>query len=169
MEDRREKSTSSRHHSGGSSRSHSERASATASSSGSYRTVVDSRDKEKRSERSRSDYGTRKSRSTKREDRRKDKKRSRSRSSDSSFEGDFGVKKETFLHGSYADYLKEYSAKGGNAKGNGPTMADLAAAYQKALTQVASALEQQGSRSGKVDSKNYSKRVDDFLAKAHGK
>lgn len=58
------------------------------------------------------------------------------------------MKKETFLHGSYADYLKEYSAKGGNAKGNVPTMADLAAAYQKALTQVASALQQQGS--GKV-------------------
>lgn len=33
-------------------------------------------------------------------------------------------------------------------KGNVPTMADLAAAYQKALTQVASALQQQGS--GKV-------------------
>lgn len=74
--------------------------------------------------------------------------RSRSRSSDSSFEGDFGVKKETFLHGSYADYLKEYSAKGGNVKGSVPTMADLAAAYQKALTQVASALQQQSS--GKV-------------------
>lgn len=55
------------------------------------------------------------------------------------------MKKETFLHGSYADYLKEYSAKG---KGSVPTMADLAAAYQKALTQVASALQQQGS--GKV-------------------
>lgn len=75
--------------------------------------------------------------------------RSRSHSSDSSFEGDFGVKKETFLHGSYDDYLKEYSAKGGSAKGSVPTMADLAAAYQKALTQVASALQQQGS-SGKV-------------------
>ena len=57
------------------------------------------------------------------------------------------MKKETFLHGSYADYLKEYSAKG---KGNVPTMADLAAAYQKALTQVATALQQQGS--GKVSS-----------------
>ena len=71
--------------------------------------------------------------------------RSRSRSTDSSFEDDFGVKKETFLHGSYADYLKEYSAKGGGVKGNVPTMADLAAAYQNALTRVASALQHQGS------------------------
>ena len=72
--------------------------------------------------------------------------RSRSRSSSSSFEDDFGVKKETLLHGSYADYLKEYSSKG-STKGSVPTMADLAAAYQKALTRVASALQHQGSSS----------------------
>ncbi len=72
--------------------------------------------------------------------------RSRSRSSSSSFEDDFGVKKETLLHGSYADYLKEYSSKG-STKGNVPTMADLATAYQKALTRVASALQHQSSSS----------------------
>eukprot|EP00731_Ephydatia_muelleri_P018946 Em0011g986a len=36
-------------------------------------------------------------------------RRSRSRSSHSSFEDDFGVRKETMLHGSYEDYLKEYN------------------------------------------------------------
>ena len=54
----------------GSSRSHAEK-----SSSSSYRTVVDSRDKEKRAERSHGDRG-RKSRSTKKEkDKRKERRR----------------------------------------------------------------------------------------------
>ena len=86
--------------------------------------------------------------------------RSRSHSSDSSFEDDFGVRKEVFLHGTYADYIKEYASRsgsGGGAGGGGSggsgsgtsskppsSMAELAAAYQKALSQVANALQQKG-------------------------
>lgn len=67
------------HHSAyseGSSRSHSDRNTAISLSSGSYRTVVDAREKEKRSERSRGDHGNRKSRSGKKE---KDKSKERKR------------------------------------------------------------------------------------------
>ena len=79
--------------------------------------------------------------------------RSRSHSSDSSFEDDFGVRKEVLLHGTYDDYIKEYKSRSGGASGGSssskgqPSMADVAAAYQKALTQVASALQHQGSSS----------------------
>ena len=79
--------------------------------------------------------------------------RSRSHSSNSSFEDDFGVRKEVLLHGTYDDYIKEYksrSAMGSSSKAPA-NMADIAAAYQKALSQVASALQQQGS-SSKVQS-----------------
>ena len=63
-------------HGEGSSRSRSDRTSAAASSGGSYRTVVDSRDKDRRSERSRSERDSRKSRGTKKEkDRHRDRKR----------------------------------------------------------------------------------------------
>ena len=83
--------------------------------------------------------------------------RSRSRSSDSSFEDDFGVRKETLLHGSYADYIKEYTSRGSGASGSSgrgeggsttgkamPSVAQIASAYQKALSQVAAALQHQG-------------------------
>ena len=78
--------------------------------------------------------------------------RSRSHSSDSSFEDDFGVRKEVLLHGTYDDYIKEYKSRSGGVSGGSsskgqPSMADVAAAYQKALTQVASALQHQGSSS----------------------
>ena len=82
--------------------------------------------------------------------------RSRSHSSDSSFEDDFGVRKEVLLHGSYDDYIKAYksrSAVGSSSKAP-LNMADVAAAYQKALSQVHSALQQQGS-SSKVASYMY--------------
>ena len=75
--------------------------------------------------------------------------RSHSHSSDSSFEDDFGVRKEVLLHGTYDDYIKEYKSRSGvssSSKGP-PSMADVASAYQKALTQVASALQHQGSSS----------------------
>ena len=75
--------------------------------------------------------------------------RSRSHSSDSSFEDDFGVRKEVLLHGTYDDYIKEYKSRSAVSSSSKapPSMADVAAAYQKALTQVASALQQQGSSS----------------------
>ena len=78
--------------------------------------------------------------------------RSHSHSSDSSFEDDFGVRKEVLLHGTYDDYIKEYKSRSGGVSGGSsskgqPSMADVAAAYQKALTQVASALQHQGSSS----------------------
>lgn len=77
--------------------------------------------------------------------------RSRSHSSASSFEDDFGVRKEVLLHGTYDDYIKEYKSRSGGGVGGSskapPSMAEVAAAYQKALTQVASALQQQGSSS----------------------
>ena len=41
------------------------------------------------------------------------------RSPSPSFEEDFGVSKDTLLHGSYADYIKEYSARSGRASGSG--------------------------------------------------
>ena len=100
------------------------------------------------------------------------------RSPSPSFEEDFGVSKETLLHGSYADYIKEYSARSGRAGGGSgqssshqphqvystprpssahthtlalrlslfqtPAMlANLAAAYQKALNQFTTKLAQQ--------------------------
>ena len=39
------------------------------------------------------------------------------RSESPSFEDDFGVSKETLLHGSYADYIKEYSARSSRSSG----------------------------------------------------
>ena len=44
---------------------------------------------------------------------------SMNRSPSPSFEEDFGVSKDTLLHGSYADYIKEYSARSGRASGSG--------------------------------------------------
>lgn len=74
--------------------------------------------------------------------------RSHSHSSNSSFEDDFGVRKEVLLHGTYDDYIKEYKSRSAMSSSSKapPSMADIAAAYQKALSQVASAL-QQGSSS----------------------
>ena len=48
------------------------------------------------------------------------------RSHSPSFEDDFGVSKETLLHGSYADYIKEYSSRssrsgGGPGSSSGPS------------------------------------------------
>jgi hypothetical protein len=63
------------------------------------------------------------------------------------------VRKEVLLHGTYDDYIKEYKSRSGGVSGGSsgskgqPSMADVAAAYQKALTQVASALQHQGSSS----------------------
>lgn len=94
--------------------------------------------------------------------------RSRSRSnSASSFEDDYGVKKETLLHGSYADYVKEYKSRSGGgetSRSSGrsqeqsqsrvkalPSIAQIASAYQKALSHVAAAIQQQqGASSSKV-------------------
>ena len=70
------------------------------------------------------------------------------------------MKKETLLHGSYADYVKEYKSRSGgggasSSSGHGqggalvskamPSVAQIASAYQKALSHVAAALQQQGS------------------------
>jgi hypothetical protein len=86
---------------------------------------------------------------------RKEDKTKKKRSPSPSFEEDFGVSKETLLHGSYADYIKEYSARSGRAGGGSgqssshqphqtPAMlANLAAAYQKALNQFTTKLAQQ--------------------------
>jgi hypothetical protein len=86
---------------------------------------------------------------------RKEDKTKKKRSPSPSFEEDFGVSKDTLLHGSYADYIKEYSARSGRASGSGgqssshqphqtPAMlANLAAAYQKALNQFTTKLAQQ--------------------------
>ena len=63
------------------------------------------------------------------------------------------MRKEVLLHGTYDDYIKEYKSRSGGVSGGSssskgqPSMADVAAAYQKALTQVASALQHQGSSS----------------------
>ena len=75
--------------------------------------------------------------------------RTQSHSSDSSFEDDFGVRKEVLLHGTYDDYIKEYKSRSAVSSSSKapPSMADIAAAYQKALSHVASALQQQGSSS----------------------
>ncbi|XP_064387067.1 YTH domain-containing protein 1-like [Halichondria panicea] len=113
--------------------------------------------------------------------RRRSRTRSQSRSSDSSFEDDYGVKKETLLHGSYADYVKEYKSRSGgggepssSGRGQGessagnsmPSVAQIASAYQKALSDVATALQQQqGSASSKMDPKMYAKKVEEFLSK----
>lgn len=118
---------------------------------------------------SRSSHGERRSHRTVREEKRKSRKRSRSHSSNSSFEDDFGVRKEVLLHGTYDDYIKEYKSRSGGVSGGSsskgqPSMADVAAAYQKALTQVASALQHHGS-SSKMDSRTYSRRVEEFLEK----
>jgi hypothetical protein len=112
---------------------------------------------------------------------RKEEKKSRRRSSSPSFEDDFGVSKETLLHGSYADYIKEYSARSGRsgggsgqATGHPPTptpavIANLAAAYQKALSQVTSKLAQQDTtKVAPMDPKTYSRRVEEFLSKTQG-
>jgi hypothetical protein len=91
------------------------------------------------------------------------------------------VSKETLLHGSYADYIKEYSARSGRsgggsgqATGHPPTptpavIANLAAAYQKALSQVTSKLAQQDTtKVAPMDPKTYSRRVEEFLSKTQG-
>ena len=62
------------------------------------------------------------------------------------------MRKEVLLHGTYDDYIKEYKSRSGGVSGGSsskgqPSMADVAAAYQKALTQVASALQHHGSSS----------------------
>ena len=78
--------------------------------------------------------------------------RSHSHSSDSSFEDDFGVRKEVLLHGTYDDYIKAYKSRSAMSSSSKapPSMADVAAAYQKALSQVATALQHQGGSSSKV-------------------
>ena len=43
--------------------------------------------------------------------------RSRSRGRSDGFEKSFGVSKDTLLHGSYADYIKEYAAKSSRSTG----------------------------------------------------
>ncbi len=94
--------------------------------------------------------------------------RSHSQNSASSFEDDYGVKKETLLHGSYADYVKEYKSRSGGGDTSRssssrqgqeeprpgkamPSIAQIASAYQKALSHVAAAIQQQqGASSSKV-------------------
>ncbi|CAI8005554.1 hypothetical protein GBAR_LOCUS4302 [Geodia barretti] len=112
---------------------------------------------------------------------RKEDKTKKKRSPSPSFEEDFGVSKETLLHGSYADYIKEYSARSGRAGGGSgqssshqphqtPAMlANLAAAYQKALNQFTTKLAQQDpSKMPPMDPKTYSRLVEEFLSKTQG-
>lgn len=47
---------------------------------------------------------------------------SRGHTKESAFEKSFGVCKETLLHGSYADYIKEYAAR--STRATGPVSSD---------------------------------------------
>ena len=48
---------------------------------------------------------------------------SRGHTKESAFEKSFGVCKETLLHGSYADYIKEYAAR--STRASGPVNSDI--------------------------------------------
>ncbi|XP_065906118.1 YTH domain-containing protein 1-like isoform X3 [Dysidea avara] len=121
-----------------------------------------SRERESGSRRSKSDYWP-----TSHRDKGRDRRRSGSRSgSDSSMEEEYGVRKETLLHGSYDEYLKEYRSRGGTSSSksggskHGITTDRITSICQQALAQ---ALQQTTNKP--MDQQTYAKMVESFLSK----
>ncbi|XP_011402974.1 PREDICTED: YTH domain-containing protein 1-like isoform X2 [Amphimedon queenslandica] len=102
-------------------------------------------------------------------------KNKRGHTKESAFEKSFGVCKETLLHGSYADYIKEYAARSTRASGPtssmGVNVAGIASQYQKALSHVATALASQTAAESQqpMDPATYNKKVEEFLQRMKGK
>jgi hypothetical protein len=83
------------------------------------------------------------------------------------------VSKDTLLHGSYSDYIKEYTARSSKTSNatNPLNVAGLASQYQKAFSQVATALASQSSSKSQqpMDLDTYNKKVEEFLERTKQK